>query len=84
MCSPIITSTTRLAEYGLEMTEEDQSQAENAANSLWSYYGSTFEELGIAQSSFQKAYGEYNVKSQKVMQAMYGEGRRAGPGGRRP
>ena len=64
----------KMAEYGLEMTEEDQSQAENAANSLWSYYGSTFEELGIAQSSFQKAYGEYNVKSQKVMQAMYGEG----------
>lgn len=61
-------------EYGLEMTEEDQEQVENTTSSLWPYYQSTMEDMGISRSSFEQAYSLYGVKFQKVMAAMYGEG----------
>ena len=56
------------------MDEEDQENITNASNSMWSYYKTAFEAVGVAQSSFTRAYAEYNIKLQKVMQAMYGEG----------
>lgn len=64
----------KMDEYGLEMTDEDEAEAQTAANSLWTYYGPSFEELGIAQDSFETAYGRYSIMSSKVMAAMYGEG----------
>ena len=65
----------KFSEYGLELTEDDQTQIDNTTTNFWSYYQSTFEDdLGIARDSFSKAYSEYTVKFQKVMEAMYGEG----------
>lgn len=64
----------RFDELGLSLDEEDQENITNASNSMWSYYKNAFEAVGVAQSSFTKAYAEYNIKLQKVMQAMYGEG----------
>lgn len=61
-------------EMGLALDEEDQENITNASNSMWSYYKTAFEAVGVAQSSFTRAYAEYNIKLQKVMQAMYGEG----------
>lgn len=61
-------------ELGLSLDEEDQETISNASNSMWSYYKTAFENMGVAQDSFTKAYAEYNVKMQKVMLAMYGEG----------
>lgn len=61
-------------ELGLELTEEDLVNVENTASSFWSYYGSTLEELGISQDSFEKAYALYGEKFERVMKAMYGEG----------
>ena len=65
----------KFSEYGLELTEDDQTQIDNTTTNFWRYYQSTFEDdLGIARDSFSKAYSEYTVKFQKVMEAMYGEG----------
>ena len=61
-------------EYGLELTEEDQENVENTAVSFWTYYGSSLEDMGISQDSFEKAYALYGEKFQRVMKAMYGEG----------
>ena len=64
----------KFSEYGLELTEDDQTQIDNTTTNFWRYYQSTFEDdLGIARDSFSKAYSEYTVKFQKVMEAMYGE-----------
>lgn len=64
----------KFQEYGLELSDEDQEQVDNTTNSVWPYYQSTMEKLGIARSSFEQAYSLYSVKFQKVMTAMYGEG----------
>ena len=62
-------------EYGLELTQEDQDTISSTTDSFWAYYQSMFEdELGIAKSSFDQAYSQYNAKYQKVMKAMYDEG----------
>lgn len=60
-------------EYGLELTEDDQENVKNTAINFWNYYGSTLEDMGISQDSFQIAYALYGEKFQKVMQAMYGK-----------
>ena len=59
---------------GLEMTEEDYKEAANSTSSYWSVYGATFEPLGVAKSSFDLVYSQYNVKSLKLLQVLYGEG----------
>lgn len=61
-------------ELGLSLDAEDKETISNASNSMWSYYKTAFETMGVAQDSFTKAYAEYNVKLQKVMLAMYGAG----------
>lgn len=59
---------------GLEMTEADYEEASSTTASYWSAYSSVFEPYGIAKSSFDLVYSQYNVKSLKVFNAIYGEG----------
>lgn len=61
-------------ELGLELDEEDQDSIDNAAAYMWSVYKSQFETMGVAESSFRKAYAVYNTKLSKLLAAMYGEG----------
>lgn len=61
-------------ELGLELTEEDQDTIQSSTDSMWSYYKSTLEALGVAKDSFNTAASIYNTKYQKVMDALYGEG----------
>lgn len=63
-----------LQRLGLEMTEEDLAAAASNTTSYWSYYSSVFEPLGIAQTSFDVAFSQYNRKYSKVFEALYGEG----------
>lgn len=58
-------------ELGLELTEEDQETITSNTDSMWTYYKTSMEEMGIAKESFNKAFTEYNTKYQKVMEAMY-------------
>ncbi len=65
----------KFSEYGLELTEDDQTQIDNTTTNFWTYYQSTFEETwALPGTPSPKAYSRVHVKFQKVMQAMYGEG----------
>lgn len=59
---------------GLEMTDEDYTDAQSTTSSYWSYYGTSFEEYGIAKTSFDLAYSQYNEKYENVFKTLYGEG----------
>lgn len=61
-------------ELGLELTDEEKAEAQTNTSNTWAYYKTTFETNGIAQSSFHQAYSLYNMKYQKVMEALYSEG----------
>lgn len=60
-------------ELGLSLDEEDQTAIENATSSMWGYFRTPLEPLGVAQSSFRQAYSVYNMKLKKLMLTMYGK-----------
>ena len=59
---------------GLEMTDEDYSTCLQTTESYWNYFGTSFEKFGIAKTSFDSAYSQYNRMYLKVFNALYGEG----------
>lgn len=61
-------------ELGLALDDMDQNSIDSANTYMWSLYKSQFETMGVAESSFEKAYSIYNAKLSKVLRAMYGEG----------
>ncbi len=65
---------SKFQELGLTMTEEDTATLESNTASMWSYSGSSLEELGIAKESFHLVASVYPFKYEKVFLAMYGEG----------
>lgn len=66
--------TRKFDELGLTLSEEDQDAIQSATSAMWSYYKTPFESMGIAESSFEKAYSVYNQKLSTLLSAMYGEG----------
>lgn len=63
-----------LARLGLEMTDADYAEALQDTTSYWTYFGDSFEKYGVAQSSFDIAYSQYNTMYLKVFKALYSEG----------
>lgn len=61
-------------ELGLELTEDELDTVQSNTDSMWTYYKSTMEPMGIAKESFNLAFSLYNNKYQKVMKALYSEG----------
>ncbi len=61
-------------ELGLSLTEEDETRITDATNSMWTYYKTAMEKMGVAKDSFQQAYSVYNLKLEKLLYAMYGKG----------
>lgn len=59
---------------GLTMTESDYAEALQSTESYWTYFGSSLEEFGIAKTSFDIAYSQYNTMYLKVFEALYGAG----------
>ena len=59
---------------GIEWTEEDQKNTEEAGTSVWAQQKNTLEAFGISKDSFLKAYSLYNAKYLKIFQSIYGEG----------
>ena len=58
---------------GLEMTDEDYSTCLQTTESYWNYFGTSFEKFGIAKTSFDIAYSQYNRMYLKVFNALYGD-----------
>lgn len=61
-------------ELGLTLDEEDQDSIDSAVSYMWPSFKSRFEEMGVAESSFEQAYAVYNTKLTKLLAAMYGKG----------
>lgn len=61
-----------MARLGLSMTDEDYAEALQTTENYWYYFGSSLEEFGIAKTSFDIAYSQYNAMYLKVFEALYG------------
>lgn len=61
-------------ELGLALDEEELDSVDYVTDSMWSYYREPFENMGIAESSFEEAYSVYNAKLSKLLGVMYGKG----------
>ena len=61
-------------EMGVGLTEEDLESAAASTDSMWTYYKTTLEGMGIAKESFNKAYSVYNTLYEKVFDKIYAEG----------
>ncbi|MBQ2667499.1 MAG: hypothetical protein IJF56_02585 [Clostridia bacterium] len=59
---------------GLSLDEADYELALINTDNYWAYFGTLFEQYGIARTSFDVAYSQYNLKYLKIFEAMYGEG----------
>ena len=64
----------KMEELGLEMTDTDYGTATGTTTSYWSEYGDIYESIGVAKSSFDLTFSQYNIKALKVFEVMYGEG----------
>ena len=62
----------KMAEMNLTLTEDEQSQADQVINSMWSQYSSQLEAYGISQSSFEYALTQMTGNYTKVFSAYYG------------
>lgn len=65
---------SKFDELGLTLSDEDLESIDVATASMWSYYKTAFEEIGVAENSFREAYAVYNTKLSLLLQAMYGQG----------
>jgi len=65
--------SNKFDELGLELTQEELDTVQSNTDSMWSFYKTSMEEMGIAKESYNQAFTLYNAKYQKVMKAMYGK-----------
>ena len=63
----------KMKDLNLSLTDEEKETIQSNTDGVWSSYQSTFEELGIAKSSYELAATEYSAKYQKVFEATYGK-----------
>lgn len=64
----------KFKELGLELTEEEMNNVSGSTDSMWVYYKTSMEGMGIAKESFNQAFSLYNARFQKVRDAVYGKG----------
>lgn len=65
--------SNKFNELGLELTQDELDTAQSSTDSMWSYYKSSMESMGVAKESFHLAFSLYNTKYQRVMKALYGK-----------
>lgn len=63
----------KMTSMNLSLTDTETTDISSLNSSTWSSYSSTMEKYGIAQSSFNKAYGEFLYKKQSLFNATYGK-----------
>ncbi len=63
----------KMKEMNLTLTDADTKSAAAVNAQAWGSYSSQFEKFGIAQSSFELAYGTALEKERKIFDATYGK-----------
>ena len=64
----------KMKDMNLTLTDAEKKSASDMNTQIWGSYSSTFEKFGIAQSSFETAYGSAFEKERKIFDATYGKG----------
>ena len=72
-CKKLIATENMFDEMGLSLSDEDKETAKSTTDSYWKSYGSIYEKMGIAKSSFDRAYTMFNLKKSKIIEAKYGD-----------
>lgn len=72
-CKKLIALENMFTDLGLSLTEEENKSAAYTTSKTWDSYGKTYENLGIAKDSFQRAAVLYNLKYPKVLEFKFGE-----------
>lgn len=72
-CKNLISTENMFDEMGLSLSDEDKEVAKSTTDAYWKSYGSIYEKMGIAKTSFDRAYTMYNLKKSKIMDAKYGD-----------
>lgn len=62
----------KMKELKLSLTDAETKEIDSTATSQWSSYKDTLESYGISKESFSMATAEFNTKSSKVFEAIYG------------
>lgn len=61
----------KMTDLNLSLTDDETSSVNSFNSSTWSSYSTQMETYGVAQSSFNKAYGEFLFKKQKIFESIY-------------
>lgn len=69
----LIAVRNKFAELGLEITPEDQQNIDMMTQIYWAYYGESYTNSGIAQTSLVMS-NETEQMNQKIFDSIYGEG----------
>ena len=73
MADEYVATNRKFDELGLTLTEEEQAEIDNSVESVWSYYGTMYEDNGVAKTTYAKLV-ETQQKRQKIFMKYYGEG----------
>lgn len=70
-----LVANDKFSEFGLELTEKEQTSMDTAVDSMWSYFSNyiNFEDSGASKSSF-KEYYMVSTKESKIFDYYYGKG----------
>lgn len=63
----------KFKEMGLELDDEDLKSINSYTESMWKYYKTSLEEIGVSKESFSAVYSESSVKESKIFTALYGK-----------
>ncbi|WP_283609140.1 hypothetical protein [Faecalispora anaeroviscerum] len=63
----------KMKELKLSLTDAETKEIASTATSQWTQYSSTLEGYGISKESYSTATAEFNTKSAKVFNAIYGK-----------
>lgn len=73
-CKNLLNTEKLFAQKGLTLSETELTAAESNADQAWSYYGQTYEKLGISKDSFYRAEYLFAAKYNALFDAIYGIG----------
>ena len=73
-CKNLLNTEKLFAQKGLTLSETELTAAESNADQAWSYYGQTYESLGVSKDSFYRAEYLFAAKYNALFEAIYGRG----------
>ena len=73
-CRLLILVDRLFEEYGLELTQDDLNELSSTVDEYWAMAGSTFEDFGIAKSSYERANPMLSMKMSKIFDYLYQKG----------